>query len=142
MADFHDERFDLDLMAFDPAQRCWSGKFYRRVYDDTRTTREPPGVESQWDFRECFPVVECTLKLYNVTACRVRDRARIVKYTFNRCERRDTGCTLSFCPDLDIDLDVDGGITGDLDEHELDQRGYVLKTGWGAGSGIHLEGIE
>src|SRR5438552_7433864 len=29
MADFHDERFDLDSMAFDPDQRCWSGRFYR-----------------------------------------------------------------------------------------------------------------
>ena len=137
MADFHDERFDLDSMAFDPDQRCWSGRFYRRVYDDARTTREHSGVES----REYFPVVECTLRLYNVTACRVRDRAQIGKYTFNECEPTDTGCTLSFCENLDIDIDVDGSITGDLNEHELDQRGYVLK--WGlAQSGIRLEGID
>ncbi len=142
MADFHDERFDLDSMAFDPDQRCWSGRFYRRVYDDARTTREHSGVESPECFREYFPVVECTLKLYNVTACSVRDRARIVKYTFNECEPTDAGFTLSFNQNLDIDIDVDGSITGALNEHELDQRGYVLKAGWGAESGIRLEGIE
>ena len=142
MAYFHDERFDLDSMAFDPDQRCWSGRFYRRVYDDARTTREHSGVESRDYSREYFPVVECTLNLYNVTACRIRDRAQIVKYTFNECEPTDTGCTLSFCENLDIDIDVDGSITGDLNEHELDQRGYVLKAGWGAQSGIRLEGID
>src|SRR2546428_10474046 len=62
MADFHDERFDLDSMAFDADQRCWSGRFYLRVYDDARTTREHSGVEN----REYLPVVECTLRLYNV----------------------------------------------------------------------------
>lgn len=142
MAYFHDERFDLDSMIFNPDQRCWSGRFYRRVYDDSRTTREDPGVESQWDFREYFAVVECTLKLYHVTACRVRDRAQIVKYSFNACKPTDGGCTLSFCENLDIDIDVDGSITGDLVERELNQRGYVLKAGWGAQSGMRLEGVD
>ena len=54
MAYFHDERFDLDSMAFDPDQRCWSGRFYRRIYDDARTTREHSGVESPECFREYF----------------------------------------------------------------------------------------
>jgi hypothetical protein len=65
-----------------------------------------------------------------------------VTYTFNECEPTDTGCTLSFCENLDIDIDVDGNITGELNEHELDQRGYVLKAGWGAQTGIRLEGID
>ncbi len=139
LTDLHDQRFDLDAMIFDAARRRWSARFFRRIYDPTRTTRERTGLLTVRDY---FPVIECTLTLDNVTACRVLDKSHIVIYTFNQCERTAFGCTLRFCEDLAIDIEVEGGvIVGDLREREFDRRGYVQK--WGpAESGIRLEGED
>jgi len=135
LVDFNDQRFDLDLMAFDAHARRWSGRFFRPVDDQSRTTRERTGLLRA---RFYFPVIESTLTLHDVTACRVRDRSQIVHYTFEKCDRTDFGCTLHFIEALDIDIHVEGSIRGDFRERELDQRGYVET--WGPiESGIRLE---
>lgn len=139
LTELHDQRFDLDVMGFDPPRRRWSGRFFRRIYDPTRTSRERAGMLR---VREYFPVMECTLTLDNVTACRVLDRSHIVIYMFNQCERTDAGCRLRFCEALEIDIDVDGAIVGVFREREFDRRGYIDAYGPFAESGIHLEGEE
>jgi hypothetical protein len=139
MTGFHDQRFDLDVMTYEPESHRWVGRFFRRVYDATRTTRERGG---KGPMRCYFPVVEATLTLHSVTDCKVLDDQRIVTYMFNQCERTNTGCALVFCEAMSVVLDVPDELTGELREHELDRRGYVEEYGRFTQSGIHLEGEE
>lgn len=137
MTTFHDERFDLNAMEYEPDARRWSGRFIRRVYDPARTTRESGAGGA---IRSHFPVVEATLTLHQVSACKTRGDQGIVSYMFDHCERTGVGCTLVFCEELSIALHVDGELAGELRERELDRRGYVEEHGRDAESGIHLEG--
>lgn len=137
MTAFHDERFDLNAMEYEPNARRWSGRFFRRVYDPARTTRESGAGGA---IRCYVPVVEATLTLHKVSACEARGDQGIVSYMFDHCERSGVGCTLVFCEDLRIALHVDGELAGELRERELDRRGYVEEHGRDAESGIHLEG--
>jgi hypothetical protein len=138
MDSLHDERFDASSAVYERGNRQWSARFLRRVHDTARIARERTGL---FRTRLWFPVVETTLVLSNVTAVRSADVGNTGTDIFIGCEETVSGLKLRTALWIEIELDVDGPITGEVRERELELRGYVDRY-LGAEHILRLEGLE
>jgi len=134
----HDQRFDADTVSHDQETRQWTARFLRRDYDSTRTVRQRTGLFRSRCF---FPVVETTLVVKNVTAVREGIYRNARSDTFIGCEATPSGFRLRCALFIDIELDIDGPIIGEVRERDLERRGYV-DTFLGAERILRLEGLE
>lgn len=119
----HDEFFDLDSVAYSPADRHVTIP-YRRV-----SHGGPKRTVRNWLLlrTEQVHVVRSVLAVRNVLDCACQDRARIGTYSLNTVDY--DGSTLMFrCePDLDLTMEVTGL---DIESRDVEVRGKARINYW------------
>lgn len=136
LAEVHDCPFELDQAKFDLKRGEWHGKFLLPVWDSPVAAHI-----RRWLFivESRLPIVERNVFISGVTACRVRDEARMGCYTFTWAHRTQQGLQLEFNEGLEIELDVNAPINGGIDDEAVSDRIAVYRQYFIVQTGPHIE---
>lgn len=124
----HDGCLDISKIQYDEAEGTWQAYFEREFLED------PSKIEYERKYlifnKVSFPAVHSVFTLKGVKTCRVEDKSKIQKYTFNECRIKDSTYRFIFCEDMSIYFTFNEKPAGNLKDHYfLEEKKSFLTIG-------------